>query len=84
MRHFIFSDKISHKNFQNVATCVALRDFSIWNITEVNYFPKKLMQFYEAKISAADWALLDREPRAPAVCLYQNQPELSWEANDVD
>ena len=51
---------------------------------KVKYFPKKLMQFYEAKISAADLALLDREPRAPAVCLYQNQPELSWEANDAD
>ena len=52
--------------------------------TKVKYFPKKLMLFYEAKISAADWALLDREPRAPSACLYQNQLELSWEANDAD
>ena len=47
-------------------------------------FPKKFMQFYEAKFSVADWALLRREPRAPAVCLYQNQLELSWKAKDAD
>ena len=37
-----------------VATCIALRDYSIWNFTKVKYFPKKLMLFYEAKISVAD------------------------------
>ena len=83
MRKFVFSDKFSHINSQNVAALHCAAWFLYLEIYKSELFSKKSCCWYEAKISAADQALLGRELGAPPAQPYQNQPELSPGPHDV-